>query len=479
MLLSSSSFFYQNYLQYSIKTQTLTLHDIQHTRKNGYFIQLMSLFNAIPEHNQQWIRYAYMLAPYQGEVAYQLAQHFNPINSSKNVTTLVLEKRQQQYQYWLTTSVNLNYVQAVSPLVNALMKQNNYEQVQELLASYYHHSELLKTAFILALEQGDKQKLKLLKPLLTNDKTLMSFTQKMHQYLRTDDIDENKLINELCHHTRIIQPYATNLDDLVKTEALISQLNNDPLAQHFCFLPVRYVPLPDLQCSHENNEVIQCDESRWPEFMTNQVASHSIIVLPNGGANVHGNTMYLDRFDNVAVLVHELSHFLGFVDEYPLIKNHVFCQYDANHKALNVSLIPKYWLGKRADIRKKVLKLLPWRNYITINTPILSRVSLTTNNHQHVSEVKISLLSQLTSKTKQDSKEILWQIGTPINNAKVNNEPEAIGVYPALTCHNTQVVNPDTGDVLQSVKPLYKRTTLQYFEVEFPALYLQLIDQHL
>lgn len=48
--------------------------------------------------------------------------------------------------------------------------------------------------------------------------------------------------------------------------------------------------------------------------------THLVIFANQGKANVHNGIMYLDRQDTYDVFVHELAHFAGFVDEYPLSK---------------------------------------------------------------------------------------------------------------------------------------------------------------
>jgi hypothetical protein len=48
--------------------------------------------------------------------------------------------------------------------------------------------------------------------------------------------------------------------------------------------------------------------------------THVVIFANQGKANVHNGIMYLDRQDTYDVFVHELAHFAGFIDEYPLSK---------------------------------------------------------------------------------------------------------------------------------------------------------------
>jgi hypothetical protein len=46
--------------------------------------------------------------------------------------------------------------------------------------------------------------------------------------------------------------------------------------------------------------------------------THLVMFAKKGKANVHNGIMFLDRQDSYDVFIHELAHFAGFIDEYPL-----------------------------------------------------------------------------------------------------------------------------------------------------------------
>jgi hypothetical protein len=46
--------------------------------------------------------------------------------------------------------------------------------------------------------------------------------------------------------------------------------------------------------------------------------THLVMFAEKGKANVHNGIMFLDRQDTYDVFIHELAHFSGFIDEYPL-----------------------------------------------------------------------------------------------------------------------------------------------------------------
>lgn len=49
--------------------------------------------------------------------------------------------------------------------------------------------------------------------------------------------------------------------------------------------------------------------------------THLVMFADKGKANVHNGIMFLDRQDTYDVFIHELAHFSGFIDEYPLSQN--------------------------------------------------------------------------------------------------------------------------------------------------------------
>ena len=142
------------------------------------------------------------------------------------------------------------------------------------------------------------------------------------------------------------------------------------------------------------------------------------------------------------MFVHEISHLLGFVDEYPLPTNHQNClQYQKEIFANNIAVLARVYQGSKTVIRQKVLSQLAWGAFIKNSTPILQRVKA---------------LSDVDNLTKIEQ----WQLGTPTT---YNQE---VGLFLSESCDNTQ---------LQAFKPLYKQTKLRYCEKTLPILYSQIL----
>ncbi|WP_133471341.1 hypothetical protein [Paraglaciecola marina] len=61
-----------------------------------------------------------------------------------------------------------------------------------------------------------------------------------------------------------------------------------------------------------------CDLLSFAKQLKNIDFTHLVIFADEGKANVHNGIMFLDKQDTYDVFVHELAHFSGFIDEYPL-----------------------------------------------------------------------------------------------------------------------------------------------------------------
>jgi len=67
-----------------------------------------------------------------------------------------------------------------------------------------------------------------------------------------------------------------------------------------------------------NERRLGCDISPLSEQLVQSSATHLIVIAQLGKANAQGGVMFLDAADEYSILVHELAHFAGFVDEYAL-----------------------------------------------------------------------------------------------------------------------------------------------------------------
>jgi hypothetical protein len=245
-----------------------------------------------------------------------------------------------------------------------------------------------------------------------------------------------------------LQLFATNLKHLKHVERLIKGFNlQQPLAKFVCLPPPKFISAHELSCKAEINQPIVCNEQRWKVIADKVNSRHIGLMLSVGGANVHLGMLYFDLQDTVDIFSHEVSHLLGFVDEYPLVKNHEKCQ-EAQQKMFshNIAVLNTYYDGEQRAVREKVLSATPWARYIKRSTPILQPV-----------------INGLTKKT-------LWQVGTP------NKYKGEVGLYEAESCQNSSKLTGGYSNTrFSAFKPLNQRTQLRNHSSKFPPQYLDLL----
>jgi hypothetical protein len=112
---------------------------------------------------------------------------------------------------------------------------------------------------------------------------------------------------------------------------LHSVLQGDRMKAHFetdarlkelpiCINQPIWLTSHELTCSAnwQGAQRLGCDITALSAPLTQQSFTHIVVLADKGKANVHNGIMFLDSQDDYNVFVHELAHFAGFVDEYPL-----------------------------------------------------------------------------------------------------------------------------------------------------------------
>lgn len=119
-----------------------------------------------------------------------------------------------------------------------------------------------------------------------------------------------------------IQMVATTLTGVTKASAFVEQYRNDKrlTALPVCINAPLMTKPGQIECNHnwQGSKRLGCDELAIERVTKEEDFSHVVIIAESGKANVYNGIMYLDLADTYDVFVHELAHFAGFVDEYPL-----------------------------------------------------------------------------------------------------------------------------------------------------------------
>lgn len=161
-----------------------------------------------------------------------------------------------------------------------------------------------------------------------------------------------------------LQLVATSLDTLLQANDFKQNFESDKrLAKlPICINPLYWAEDDVMACdSHATNGYrVTCDLSKLDDSMNPEYFSHLVIFADKGKANVRNGVMYLDLADTYSVFVHELAHFVGFVDEYPLSSEfaNYFCNSVQDYPNLALltpeqditALDPSYWESRGGAI---------------------------------------------------------------------------------------------------------------------------------
>jgi len=448
MIVPSSSFCLSKYLAKQITTHKYTKVQLNFALQQNNDVALEYAWQQSKKHSDSWILLTKKLAKTQGQAAYQLAGFY-------------LEKKSiSQAITWYQQAIRLEFPPAFVALAQYYFDLNNFTSADNILAQlakitpkFEHQSSTLAAQILkinLAVNSGDinmvKQSISGLTKQLENNEQGRLLLDNISRY-QVLNAGNGSINAPVCANS--IQLFATRFAHLQRLEYLIENIEKYALKQTVCFSPVRYISIDTLACNTDVAQAIQCNEQHWQHPADSINTRFVGLLLPEGGANVHLGALYIDVNDNIDVFIHEISHLLGFVDEYPLAKDHVTCK-TIQEQAFseNIAVLANRYQGRRTDIRRKILLQLAWGYKIKASTPILQ------------------LISGESSLTLQQ-----WRLGTP---KQFGSE---VGVFAAQTCDNAVNDSLDEKSHYSAYKPLTKLTKMQYFSLAFPPEYLSFLQK--
>jgi hypothetical protein len=434
VIISLGSFFYLQKVIHKVDKGTVNIRELTWLQNIKLVSDTASLIATYERGSLAWLNLVKLHASDNGATALLLSQYLRS-NSKIHAANI-----------WLRQAIRLNSSDAKVEQAQLYIIDESFEQAREMLQPLKSNSMALSLLVEVEMALGNNEFLEQHQALIESVVD-QSFYHELHRY-RVFDTPANISPNVSSNHEQplqladtcvaSVQLFATSLMDLRHSKKLVTEFKNHPLHQYICLLSPRYVSLAALNCRHEKGDKIQCNASVWQEHQ-DITARYLGVVLPNGGANVDSGIMYLDRQDTIEVWGHELSHLLGFVDEYPLPFNHQTCasaqQAPFSH---NIAVLNAKLMGERGRVRQKLLAQIPWAHLIKDTTPILTA----------------DLLANPRLKQQQ------WVVGTP------NSYRDEIGLFKSKTCDNS---------AMKSYKPVSFRTQLQYFELVFPDQYSKML----
>ncbi|RUO80442.1 hypothetical protein CWI84_05110 [Idiomarina tyrosinivorans] len=202
---------------------------------------------------------------------------------------------------------------------------------------------------------------------------------------------------------------------------LVEHLLESPLAEFdWCF---QWHSAP-LHCNYQDSARVTCNASD---------SRRELRLVKQGGAYATPTLLYLPRAANFTVFLHELGHWLGLADEYPMASAlaQQFCHGQYRQQPLNIVVTQSQRLT--ASELKQLYRRLPWR-------------------------FAVASWQQLATQ-EQDG---YWRLGSN----------HAFGLHPAATCDQVKGV--------YAWKAVAQTTAMQVQESRvWPPLYLELIQQRL
>ncbi len=453
---SSSSFCLGKYLTKQITNDKHTKAQFAFALKQHNEAALHYAWQHAEKHSRSWQLLAKKLANTQGEAAYQLALFYQKSHSITQAITWYQQAIRLKFppafvalgQYYFDHDKFANADDILAQLANIDAKPNSKLDSKADNESSALAAQILKIN--LAVSRGNINVVKqgvtnFVKQLQNNSQgRLLLDNISKYQVLKVNDNNKHAAV---CANS--IQLFATRFSHLQRLEQLIKGVDQYALKAMICFAPVRYIAIDTLACNAEVAQAIQCHEQNW-QYLADSISTRFVgLLLPEGGANVHLGALYIDAHDSVDVFVHEISHLLGFVDEYPLAKGHVACgAVQSQSFSENVAVLANRYQGSRADIRAKILPQLAWGKQIKASTPILQ------------------LITEQASLTPKQ-----WRLGTP------KQFKHEVGVFAAQTCANTMNDDLAGQSSFHAFKPLAKPTKLQYFSLVFPKEYVSFLRE--
>lgn len=206
-----------------------------------------------------------------------------------------------------------------------------------LLARYLWKSEQRKEAkdgFSLAEQLGEKEA-----------RQYLSLIKRYWKKSPNKHANHENWVTRQC--AMKLQFVANNLESMKQATEFKKQFLKDKRLQSLpiCVNEPVWFDSNKLACEHfaVNDYRLSCDVSTLAKSFQPNDFTHVVIFAEQGKANVNNGVMYLDLADKYSVFVHELAHFAGFVDEYPVSDGLAerICEPNQSHPNILVRSLPK------------------------------------------------------------------------------------------------------------------------------------------
>jgi hypothetical protein len=148
-------------------------------------------------------------------------------------------------------------------------------------------------------------------------------TTAFNRYRNSDFMQQLSVLPDNCKQKLLF--VTPDINSLVQAENFRSRFEQDSRLSSLsiCIYDVTWFDPVDITCEEnwQQSGRLGCQLLSLAEKLKHLPFTHLVMFADKGKANVHNGVMFLDRQDSYDVFVHELAHFAGFIDEYPLSQN--------------------------------------------------------------------------------------------------------------------------------------------------------------
>lgn len=150
-------------------------------------------------------------------------------------------------------------------------------------------------------------------------KSLQPFYQQLGYQLPVSALNTQRVpAHQRCQLT--IQPVFSAQLEKTQWLSLVSAWQQDEFLQTLpiCFLPAYQVAAEQLRCSDFPEQRLTCELSSLQDLVLSGHFQQLLIMSGRGTANYNNGVLHLPTNADLALLRHEFSHIVGFIDEYAL-----------------------------------------------------------------------------------------------------------------------------------------------------------------
>lgn len=254
--------------------------------------------------------------------------------------SLSVQSTQERIRYLEQAALN-EHVPAIIALSKYYYEENDISNALRWLgkASQYDHTNIFRLAKMLWRQGSYEEATEAFKRASIQDPIAENYSQTLDTTPRqTLSILSRPSLPLAVECAQQLQFVANSLDSAVQANDFKTKFEQDARLANLpiCIKPLVWLAKDELNCKLVNHRN-KCDLSEIAKRSFTPDFTHLVFFLNEGKAYVQNGVMYLDQADPYSVFVHELAHFVGFVDEYA-VSSDLASQYCNQSNAPNLLL---------------------------------------------------------------------------------------------------------------------------------------------